>query len=137
MHDTAVEHQFLRFRVADTAAELSRHAVLDIEIDIDHIRDAGHRRIVDFDILDIGQTLQQDLGALHELVRKVRTFHLPHLATQYLVINFTHAMEVDAPNINPTVGCDEERDLRFLGFVVQFGNRLDLGICIALLTQPE
>ena len=65
VHEVAVQAEFLGFRIADAAAELTRQSFLDVEVDIHQIGAACHRLVFELDFLNVRQTLQALLGALH------------------------------------------------------------------------
>src|SRR6185436_16406933 len=87
VHEVALQDHRLRLGVTDAAAELTRQAFLDVEVDVDQVGRAGHLVGLDFDLLDERQALNTLLGALHRSVRQVRAFELAHLAPEYFVVH--------------------------------------------------
>ena len=116
---------------------LTRQPVLDIERHVDLVGDARHRHRLVFDGLEIRQALQADLRAVQQLVRQVGALHLAHLAPQHLVVDLVDALEVDVAHVNAAVRLDEHRDVDGLVFAIQLRQELDLGIGVAVGTEPQ
>src|ERR1700722_1754247 len=134
--EIAVQAEFLRFGVADAAAELPGQAFLDVEIHVDEIRAARDRLVLDLPLLDIRQPLNALLGALDRRIRQPSAFELAHLAAQRLVVDRSDVVEVDVPDVHAVAGFDEERERHGLLVVVRGGHRIDLGECIAVGAEP-
>ena len=136
VNDVAVEDDALGPRVADTAAERARQALLDLVLHVDEVVAARHGPGLGFHLLDERQPAQALLGALERPVGKEAALHLAHLPAQHLVLDRARAGEADPAHVSPLARVHVEGDRHLLALRVDLGHGVDPGEGEALLAQP-
>ena len=80
--------------------------------------------------------MQTDSRALDSSCRYPAGLKLAHLTTQHLVPGFGVALKVDPSYVNALTRIDEEGELNFVRFLVDTGDRVDIGERITLFAEP-
>ena len=137
VNEVAAERNAERLGEAEAAAELPRQPFLDLEVDVDQIRTARHRRRLRLDLFDVGQLLQRQLRTLDQVVREITALELAHLAAEDLVIDVVGTVEVDAANVNAIARIDEERDRGLFGFLVELGHGAHFRERVTVLAETQ
>src|SRR5699024_4667871 len=135
--DTAVDQKAFGVGIADAELQRAGRTLGDIVVDVNQVLAAGHGLGVDLDIGDIGQACQARARTFDRASRKRCAFELAHFPTQGLVIGLFVAGKLDPAYIAAFTGIDVEGQIHGVVFVIDLGQRVDLGKGIAEIRQPR
>src|SRR5467141_3503647 len=134
--DRRRESEFLDAGEPDPDQQRAGGSLLYTVHDVDLVAAGLHRARFDRRLGEVPGALDAPAGKLDLRGIVIGAFELPHLPADHLVAGLAVAGDVDAPHVDAPPGVDDDVERYGALLLVEVGDGIRVGECIALIAEP-